>query len=136
MGETFKAIEQVKNGKAAGVDGIPPEIWKHEGQALRAKFHEIIVGCWEQGKLPPDIRDVVIIALYKKEKNQTPQITKSQSRGEKTDVERTIPRQYHLRRRSTVPFETRLSYPASAFLATSALAASNDDVDEQTGVKS
>ncbi|XP_051634185.1 uncharacterized protein LOC127466875 [Manacus candei] len=57
---------QVKTGKAAGVDGIPPEIWKHGGQALLAKFHEFVVRCWELGKLPSDLRDAVIITLYKK----------------------------------------------------------------------
>ncbi|KAJ7413320.1 hypothetical protein BTVI_43795 [Pitangus sulphuratus] len=40
MGEILKAIQQVKTGKAGGVDGIPPEVWKHGGQALHAKFHE------------------------------------------------------------------------------------------------
>ncbi|KAJ7428523.1 hypothetical protein BTVI_00357 [Pitangus sulphuratus] len=39
LGETLKATQQVKIGKAAGVDGIPPEIWEHGGQALHAK-------CW------------------------------------------------------------------------------------------
>ncbi|XP_065541881.1 uncharacterized protein LOC136017496 [Lathamus discolor] len=66
MGETLKAIQQVKTVKAAGVDGIPPEIWKHGGQALHAKFHELVVRCWEQGKLPSDFCDAIIITLYKK----------------------------------------------------------------------
>lgn len=29
--ETTKAIKQLKCGKAAGVDSVPPEIWKHGG---------------------------------------------------------------------------------------------------------
>ncbi|KAJ7412428.1 RNA-directed DNA polymerase from mobile element jockey-like protein [Willisornis vidua] len=65
MGETLKAIQQVTTGKAAGVDGIPPKVWKHGGKALHAKFHELVVHCWEQGKLPPDLHDAVIITLYK-----------------------------------------------------------------------
>ncbi|KAJ7406007.1 hypothetical protein WISP_136332 [Willisornis vidua] len=66
MGETLKAIQQVKTGKAAGFDGIPPEVWKHGGQALHAKFHKLIVHSWEQGKLPPDFCNAVIIPLHKK----------------------------------------------------------------------
>ncbi|KAJ7416723.1 hypothetical protein WISP_69149 [Willisornis vidua] len=43
---------------------------------------------------------------------------------EQSNVERTVPRQYHLQRLSTVPFVTRFAYAALAFLATSMLAAS------------
>ena len=63
--EITKAIDQLKSGKAAGVDGIPSEIWKHGGPALHAKLHELFTCCWKQGKLPQDLRDAVIITLYK-----------------------------------------------------------------------
>nr|XP_054774768.1 uncharacterized protein LOC129282940 [Lytechinus pictus] len=63
--ELTKAIEQMKSGKAAGVDGIPPEIWKCGGPVLHNKLNELLVCCWEQGKLPGDLRDAVIITLYK-----------------------------------------------------------------------
>ena len=63
--ETTKAIKQIKCGKAAGVDGIPPEAWKHGGPALHCKLHELFLCCWEQGKLPQDLCDAVIITLYK-----------------------------------------------------------------------
>ncbi|KAL8580967.1 hypothetical protein ACOMHN_017534 [Nucella lapillus] len=63
--EVTKATEQLKSGKAAGVNGIPPEIWKHGGPTLRSKLHELSVCCWEQGKLPQDFRDAIIITLYK-----------------------------------------------------------------------
>ena len=62
---TTKAIKQIKCGKATGVDGIPPEAWKHGGPALHCKLHELFLCCWEQGKLPQDLRDAVIITLYK-----------------------------------------------------------------------
>ena len=63
--EITKLIEQLKSGKAAGVDGIPPEIWKHGGLMLHTKLHELFICCWEQGKLPQDLCDAVIITLYK-----------------------------------------------------------------------
>ena len=53
--EIIKATEQLKSGKAAGVNGIPPEIWKHGGETLHSKLHELFVCCWEQGKLPQDL---------------------------------------------------------------------------------
>ncbi|KAJ7410863.1 hypothetical protein WISP_106036 [Willisornis vidua] len=40
--------------------------WKHGGQALHAKFHKLVVLCWEQGELPSDLHDSVIITLDKK----------------------------------------------------------------------
>lgn len=63
--ETTKAIKQLKSRKAAGIDGIPPEIWKNGGLTLHKKLHDLLVCCWEQGKLPQDLRDAVIITLYK-----------------------------------------------------------------------
>ncbi|XP_071504643.1 uncharacterized protein [Diadema antillarum] len=63
--ETLKAIEQMKIGKAAGVDGIPPEVWKAGGKALHIKLHEFFTLCWNQGQLPQDLRDAIIITLYK-----------------------------------------------------------------------
>ena len=60
-----KAIDQLKSGKAAGIDGIPPEIWKHGGTALHSKLLELLILCWEKSKLPQDFRDAVIITLYK-----------------------------------------------------------------------
>ena len=63
--ELTVAIDQLKSRKAAGVDGIPPEIWKHGGPALHVKLHDLLVCCWKQGKLPQDLRDAVIITLYK-----------------------------------------------------------------------
>ncbi|KAL0195131.1 hypothetical protein M9458_008703, partial [Cirrhinus mrigala] len=52
IAETLKAIQQLKSGKAAGIDGIPPEIWKYGGPALHRT-------------LPKDFRDAVIVTLYK-----------------------------------------------------------------------
>ena len=55
----------MKSDKAAGVDGIPPELWKSGGPVLHSKLHELFFCCWEQGKLPRDLRDAVIATLYK-----------------------------------------------------------------------
>ena len=65
MQEITKAIKQVKGGKAAGVDGIPFELWENGGLALHNKFHELLACCWERSKLPEDLRNAVFITLYK-----------------------------------------------------------------------
>ncbi|XP_029637978.1 uncharacterized protein LOC115213182 [Octopus sinensis] len=59
--ETIEAIGKLKSHKAAGVDDVPPKIWKNGGPML----HDFLVCCWEQSKLPQDLRDTVIITLYK-----------------------------------------------------------------------
>lgn len=56
--EVIKSLDQPKNGNAADIDGIPPEIWKHGGTTLHSKLHKLFVCCWE---LPQDL----IITLYK-----------------------------------------------------------------------
>lgn len=65
LNKTVKAISQMKSGKVAGVVGIPPEVWKQGGSALRAKLHDFLIQCWEQGALPQDLHDSVILTLYK-----------------------------------------------------------------------
>ena len=63
--EITKAIEKLRSGKAAEVDRIPPELWKDGGPALHSKLHELLGCCWEQGKLPSDLRDSFIVPWYK-----------------------------------------------------------------------
>ena len=55
----------MNSGKRAEVDGIPPEFWKSGAPALHSKLHELLVCCWKQSKLPRDLRDAVIVTLYK-----------------------------------------------------------------------
>ena len=55
----------MRNGKAAGIDEIPPELWKDGGPALHSKLQEFLVCCCWQSKLPSDLRDAVIVTLYK-----------------------------------------------------------------------
>ena len=63
--EIGKVIEQLRRAKAAGVDGIPLELRKERGPALHSTLHELLVCCWEQGRLPSDLHDAVIVILYK-----------------------------------------------------------------------
>ena len=43
--EITKDIEHWRSGKAAGVDGIPPELWKEGEPALHSKIYELLVSC-------------------------------------------------------------------------------------------
>lgn len=61
-----QSMVQLKSGKAAGIDGIPPKIWKDGGPALDSNFHEFLVCSWEQGKPSRDLRDAIFVTLYYK----------------------------------------------------------------------
>ena len=63
--EVTTAIEELQCGKAAGPDGIPPEVFKAGGPPLVEKLTEFLCMCWEDGCLPQDLKDARIVHLYK-----------------------------------------------------------------------
>ena len=60
-----KAIKDLANGKAAGVDCIPPEIIKCGEPTLLEPLHKLLCLCWREGHLPQDMRNAKIVTLYK-----------------------------------------------------------------------
>ena len=72
--EIRKATMQLKVGKSPGIDGIPAEVYQHGGESVLDKLQDLFTNCWEKGTLPQDLRDAVIVSLYKnKGENQTVQ---------------------------------------------------------------
>ena len=63
--EVTKAIDELQSGKAAGPDGIPPEVFKAGGPTLVKKLTEFLCLCWDDGSLPQDLKDARIVHLYK-----------------------------------------------------------------------
>ena len=63
--EVQKSIEQLSTGKAPGADGIPPEIYKHGGEAVAKRLLEIITQIWQAGAAVQDWKDATITHLYK-----------------------------------------------------------------------
>ena len=64
--EIKKTIMQLKVGKSPGIDGIP-EVFQHGGEAVLDKLQDLFTNCREKGTLPQDLRDAVIVSLYKNE---------------------------------------------------------------------
>ena len=64
--EVWRSIAKLKNGKSAGMDGIPGEIWKYGGEVLLNRLHTIIVDVWESEEVPKEWRDGIFIPLHKK----------------------------------------------------------------------
>ena len=63
--EIRKATMQLKVGKSPGIDGIPAEVYYHGGETVLDKLQDLFTSCWEKGILPQDLRDAVIVSLYR-----------------------------------------------------------------------
>ena len=63
--ELKKSIKELSSGKAPGEDGISPEIYKHGGEPIVKRLHEIIVQIWQEGEAVQDFRDATIVHLFK-----------------------------------------------------------------------
>ena len=64
--EMARAIAGLKDGKAPGGDGIPAEVWKHGGDNLFSRLHQLITNAWEMDYVPQAWKDASIITIYKK----------------------------------------------------------------------
>ena len=47
-----KAIAGLNDGKTLGGDGIPAEVWKHRGDNLFSRLHQLITNAWEVVSIP------------------------------------------------------------------------------------
>ena len=63
--EIRKATMQLKVGKSPGVNGIPAEVYQHWAEAMLDKLQDLFTNRWQKGTLPQDLRDAVIVSLYK-----------------------------------------------------------------------
>ncbi len=63
--EVEKAIGKMKFGKAAGIDGIAPEMVKHGGDAVVEWLTMISDLAWTQGEVPDEWKKAVIVPLQK-----------------------------------------------------------------------
>ena len=55
-----------EDGKTPGGDGIPAEVWKHGGDNLFSRLHQLITNAWEVGFVPQAWKDASIVTIYKK----------------------------------------------------------------------
>ena len=71
MDEMARAIADLKDGKAPGGDVIPADVWKHGGDNLFSRLHQLITNVWEVGSVPQAWKDASIVTIYKKGDRQT-----------------------------------------------------------------
>lgn len=63
--EIRKAVLKLKNGKAPGLDGIPPELLKQGGDCTACWLHKLFTAIWNQEKCPEDWKKGIILPFYK-----------------------------------------------------------------------
>ena len=63
--EVSLSIKQLTAGKAAGADGIPPDVFKCGGETIALKLLQLFTQIWEEGEVPQDFKDADIVHLYK-----------------------------------------------------------------------
>ena len=60
-----RSIVRLKNGRAAGPDGIPQEPLKCATGPVVAALHSLILMVWREGRIPAEWWDGIITAPYK-----------------------------------------------------------------------
>ena len=63
--EVQRAVRKTNSHKAPGIDGLPAEVYKYGGDQLLEKLTSLFTLCWSKGEVPGDLRDAVIVSLYK-----------------------------------------------------------------------
>ena len=63
--EVCTAISKMQNGRAAGPDRIPPELFKHAIVPVSKALHHLFGIVWATGKVPAEWKEGIVIALYK-----------------------------------------------------------------------
>jgi len=63
--EICSSITRLKNGLAAGIDGIALEILRHAIGQISFDLHTLLSKIWRSGRVPADWKDGIIIPLYK-----------------------------------------------------------------------
>ena len=66
--EVKSAIKKLQCGKAPGIDGLPAEVYSTGGDVVAKQLTPLFMLfmlCWKKGIMPQDLRDAVIVSLYK-----------------------------------------------------------------------
>ena len=70
--EVRKTISRLRNGKAAGVDGIVNEIIKYGGEQVHVVIWQLVSTCFETEKIPKDWMDGIVFPIYKEGDGRDP----------------------------------------------------------------
>ena len=63
--EIERYVKKLKNGKAAGMDGIPNEFYKEGGQSMIEGMHELFKCIWREEEVPRSWNDSRVTLIHK-----------------------------------------------------------------------
>ena len=66
LAETKSAIKEMASEKSAGSDDIPAEVYKHGGESLQERLHNLFKLIWEHKNVPQQLKDALIVHIYKR----------------------------------------------------------------------
>jgi len=61
-----EAIRNLKNNKAAGTDGIHPELIKYRRNKLLNRMYDLVRQMWEEERIPEEWKETIIVPLHKR----------------------------------------------------------------------
>ena len=64
--EVVIAMQLLKNGKASGSDGVPPELLKYGKKALAGPLFKLLRTVWDDEAVPFDWNKGIIVKIFKK----------------------------------------------------------------------
>ena len=71
MKEEFeKALNKLKHKKAPGIDEIPAEFIKNNGENVKNMLYELVYRIYETGEIPQDFTKCIIVPIPKKSKSK------------------------------------------------------------------
>jgi len=65
LGEVERAISKLRNGRAAGEDGISTELLKCAAVPITGVLHTLFLCVWRTGRVPAEWKDGIVVSLYK-----------------------------------------------------------------------
>jgi hypothetical protein len=60
-------MRNLKNNKAAGTDGIYPELIKYRRIKLLNRMYELVRQIWKAERIPEEWKETLIVPIYKNE---------------------------------------------------------------------
>jgi hypothetical protein len=66
LDEVSRHLCRLKLRKAAGIDGIAPELLRYGGEHIARVLHRIITAAWESETAPQEWKDAMITPIYKR----------------------------------------------------------------------